>query len=365
MAATKTLVAMKKIINKLKRKKQPAAQVNPAGSSLRITNETVAEHRERILAGGRKFKYPLQYPKHRIVAITVGLVVLLLVSSSGIIGWQLYGVQNTSGFMQRITDVLPLPVAEVDGKQVRYSSYLLEVRSSLHYLSTKEAINFSSDDGKRQKDYQKRLALNKAIENAYVQKLAKEQNVSISDKELNDFIDQEIKNNSLGVTEDVYRQVIKDYYDWSFEDYRESIKNQLLRKKLTAKIDVEGRQKINSLVAAIHKGDDFGEMAKKHSEDPLTKGNGGDVGFVSKDTDDPSGLIKVAESLAPNGVSEVVEGIDGFYIVKLLEKRDNDIHFAKMFVSYKTFAQKLEQLKKEGKIKEFISVPETVRSTNR
>ena len=29
----------------------------------RITNDTVAKHREQILAGGRRFKYPVQYIK--------------------------------------------------------------------------------------------------------------------------------------------------------------------------------------------------------------------------------------------------------------------------------------------------------------
>ena len=33
----------------------------PAEAGGRITNETVAEHRERILSEARKFKYPLQY----------------------------------------------------------------------------------------------------------------------------------------------------------------------------------------------------------------------------------------------------------------------------------------------------------------
>ncbi len=365
MAAMRTLVDMKKLLNKLKRKKQSAIQGNNTGSQLRITNETVAEHRERILAGGRKFKYPLQYPKHRIVAITIVLVLLLGISLMGIITWQLYGAQNTGKFIHRITEVIPVPVAEVEGQMVRYNNYLLELRSALHYLSTKEAVNFSSDDGKRQLDYQKRLALNKAIESAYIQKLAKEQSVQITKQELEEFIEREIKNNSLGVTEDVYRQVIKDYYDWSFDDYRESVKKQLLRKKIVAKVDIDGRQKIQSLLNSVQQGSDFSELAKQHSEDQLSKASGGDIGFVDKNADDPNELIKVAEALQPNQVSDVIEGVDGFYLIKLMEKRESNIHFIKLFVSYKTITQKLEELRKNNKIKEYINVPETVSSTNR
>ena len=44
---------MKKIVQSLRRKKEVEAPQ-------RITNDTVTEHRKRVLAGGRKFKYPLQ-----------------------------------------------------------------------------------------------------------------------------------------------------------------------------------------------------------------------------------------------------------------------------------------------------------------
>lgn len=352
---------MKKLLRKIKPGKKQSTE---ASSSLRITNETVAEHRERILAGGRKFKYPLQYTKHRVVAITSILVVALLLVFGGLTAWQLYGAQDTSKFIYRITQVIPVPVAQVDGQQVRYSDYLLELRSALHYLSTKEAVNFSSDDGKRQKDYQKRLAMDKAIERTYLHRLAREEGVSVSDKERDDFIKGEIQDNNLGVTEEVYRQVIKDYYDWSFDDYRASVHDQLLRKKVLAKIDVEGRQQITATLEALVGGADFAALASERSEDPMTKAAGGDVGFVPLASDDPNGLITAANGLGVGQISNIIEGVDGFYIVRTLEKRDAEVHFAKIFISYKTFSQKLEELRANGKIKEYITVPETVRSTN-
>ena len=63
----------------IRRKKKEQAKVPP-----RITNETVAEHRERVIAGGRKFKYPIQYARHPLVfnatiIATVGVFLLLIV----------------------------------------------------------------------------------------------------------------------------------------------------------------------------------------------------------------------------------------------------------------------------------------------
>src|SRR5947207_5990262 len=39
-----------------------------------ITNETIAEHREDVLSGARKYIYPLAHSNHRIVVITSVLV---------------------------------------------------------------------------------------------------------------------------------------------------------------------------------------------------------------------------------------------------------------------------------------------------
>lgn len=354
---------MKRLVNKFRKKKAPIATDQP--SSMRITNETVAEHRERILAGGRKFKYPLQTPKHRIVTITVLLVVFAVVAFFGGFTWTLYVAQNTSQFTQRLTQVLLYPVAVVDGQQARFSDYLLELRSSMHYLSTKENINFSSEDGKRQLEYQKRLAINKAIDNAYATKLANQQKISVSPQEVDAFVKKEVNNNQLGVSEQVFQQVIQDYYGWSFDEYKTSVGHQLLRKKVMAKIDVEGRARANAALAEVTTGGkDFGDVAKAVSDDPIAKNSGGDVGFVPKSTDDPNGLVTAAVALKPGQVSQVIEGNDGFYIVKLFEVKDNTVRFSKIFFSYKTFNQQLTALKKNGKIQEYIKVAETPSPSN-
>jgi hypothetical protein len=101
---------MKKLLSRFRKKDVEA--------SSRITNETVAEHRERILAGGRRFKYPIQYARHRLVinAIIISVVAVIIL---GVVGWwQLYLAQNTSTFVYKVTRVLPLPVANVDGQPV-------------------------------------------------------------------------------------------------------------------------------------------------------------------------------------------------------------------------------------------------------
>ena len=56
--------------------------------------------------------------------------------------WQLYKNQSTSDFMYHVTEVLPLPVAKVDGEFVLYRDYLMKYRSSVYYLEQKEQVRF-------------------------------------------------------------------------------------------------------------------------------------------------------------------------------------------------------------------------------
>ncbi|HSE61862.1 MAG TPA: peptidylprolyl isomerase [Candidatus Saccharimonadales bacterium] len=353
---------MKNLLHKTLKKNQTP----PPDTGGRITNETVAEHRERVLAGGRKFKYPLQYTKHRVLIISIIIVTLTTISFFGFGAWQLYGAQSTDKFMYSLTQFIPVPVAKVDGDWVRYSDYLMELRSSIHYLSTKEAVNFTSDDGRRQLDYQKRLALDKAVQNTYVARLAGQNNITVSDKEVDEFVKQQISSNRLGVNETVYRQVIRDYYDWSFDEYKSSIHNQLLRKKVMAKLDVDGRKRMEEVLQAVTSGgQDFAALAKAQSEDVISKAQGGDVGIVNIGTDDPNGIIKVAAGLQVGQVSQIIDGVDGFYLVKLMAKPDADnIQFSKIYISYKVLNQKLAELKKDGKLEELITVKQIATPTN-
>ena len=112
----------------LKHKKK-ISKKNVEESPARITNETVAEHREKVLAGGRKFKYPVQYQKHKLVVNSIIIAVVAIVLLT-ILGWyQLYVAQNNSQLMYRITQIIPVSVASVDGEPVRYSDYLMRSHS--------------------------------------------------------------------------------------------------------------------------------------------------------------------------------------------------------------------------------------------
>lgn len=344
-----------KIVGKLGRKNKDADKTTVP----RITNDKLAAYREQVIAKGKRYKYPMQQTKNRTLLLSGIIALVLLASVTFFTWWQLYKAQNTSQFVYRITQILPLPVASIDGETVRYEDYLLELRSSLHYLTNIESVNLSSDDGQRQLAFQKRQAMDKVLQQTYVNKLARENDITVTDAEADQYIKAQIENNTIGATEQDFKVVIQEYYDWTFEEYRRSIKAQLLKRKVVAAVDTSARARAEEVLERARAKDaDFGKLAAEYSGDEATKANGGEVGFVRDGDPDPDGLAAAAKALETDQVSDIITGSNGLYIVKNLEERDGAVRFARILILFSEFNQRFGQLREEGKIKESIDIPE-------
>ncbi len=346
-------INVKKHISKLKRTKPTEQKLDS-----RITNETVAEHREQIIAGGRRFKYPVQYSRHKLVinSLLIGLGAIVL--AAVLFWWQLYQVQDSSKFMYRLTQIIPVPIATVDGENVHYSDYLKRFRSSIHYLQEQVNLNPSTKDGHNEVEYRKRLELDNAIRDAYATKLAREAKVSVSDNEVNSFITADLR--SKKVTARTYEKtVLNAFYDWSMADYRSVVRAELLRRKVSFTIDATAKQKADRIMAALRApGADFAAIAKAESDDQVTKANGGDTGDIPLKSLDSNGVIAAANKLTPGQMTELIYGTDGYYIAKLTSKSATTIRYQVIKISVGEFEKRLEAAKKAGKIKEYIRVAE-------
>ncbi len=339
---------MKRLKAKILRKKSP----DKAG---RITNETVAEHREDILAGGRRFKYPIQYVKHKLVLNSLLITATALLVMTALFWYLLYVAQYNSKFIYRLTQLVPVPVAQVDGHYVRYSDYLKKYRSDIFSLVKQEQIDLNSADGERQSDYYKRQELNSAIKDAYAQKLANELGISVSNAEIDAFITSSV--NSKAISLEAYEKtVLRDFYDWSLDEYRGVVRTRLLTQRVSFAIDDAAKSKATELQRQAAAGQDFATLAKASSDDQATQAQGGDMGQLPIASQDPNGLIEQAAKLDAGQVSGLIQGRDGYYVIKLASKDTVNVRFSMIKVELKEFDKRFEDIKKQDKIEEYIDV---------
>jgi hypothetical protein len=326
----------------------------------RITNETVAEHRERILAGGRRFKYPMQYARHRLVINTIIVTLVTLVVVAAIGWWQLYPVQNTSTFFYRVTRIIPVPVASVDGQNVRYSDYLMYYSGSAHYLQQNEQVNLTSQDGRRQVAYIKRKTLDKAIADAYVQKLAQTLHLSVTNDELAQANADHLNTADGRISQEAYNASTLTFYGWQPDEEQASVRSQLLKNKVVYAIDTVAKQQANKAAELLRKQNvDFDQVATElggTGDGKVAAGVSGLVPVTNRD----GGLTQAAGKLKMGDISDVIESTtgDGYYFVKLLQHTDTQLSYAYIRIPLTEFDTRLAALKKEGKIHEYINVPQ-------
>lgn len=341
---------MKKLLPKRRNKKESLPS--------RITNETVAEHREKILAGGRRFKYPMQYARHRLVIVTVGLTAAVFLLIGVLVWWQLYVAQSNNTILYRITQIIPVPVASVDGQRVRYSDYLMYYNSSIHFLQKSNQLNLNDENGKRQAAFQKRQNLDIAIRNAYAEKLAKERNITIEPEELKRVNQEHLTMANGPISQETYNASTMSLLGWTPEEEQRSTKSQLLKNKVAFAIDDEAEKKVAEVARLLQETNgDFEKVAAELGGDG--KVAAGAIGMVPLVNND-GGLTETARKLNKGEVSPVIRSTtgDGYYFVKLLEKTDTQLSYAYLSIPLTEFDERLNALREAGKIQEYIKVPQ-------
>ncbi|HDM10353.1 MAG: peptidylprolyl isomerase [Deltaproteobacteria bacterium] len=179
------------------------------------------------------------------------------------------------------------------------------------------------------------------------------------------FIDQELKS-KIKITD----KEVKDYYDSHPDLFRRpaQIRASHILVKLSANPTKEEKEKalkeINEIKEKIRSGEDFGDLAKKYSDGPSAK-RGGDLGFFSKGQ-----MVKPFEDAAfalnVGQVSDVVETVFGYHLIKVTEKRpDTIMKFAEIKDRLKNYLvdqrlqsevrQYTEGLKKKAKVERFLT----------
>lgn len=323
---------------------KPAAEAD----DVRITNETVAARREEVLGSARRFIYPLDAPRHRVIKFSVAIAVVAVVSFFVFCLLELYRFQSTSAFMYGVTQVVPFPVAIIDHRYpVAYNDYLFELRHYVHYYETQARTDFATKDGQQQLTVFKHRSLDQALQNAYVSRLAQKNDISVSDQEVDAAVALVRSQNRLGASDQVFRSVINEYWGWSVDDFRRELRNELLAQKVVDKLDIGTHSRAAQALTKLRQGTDFAELAKEVSDDQGTKGNGGDYGTLIDRTNVqlPPQVVDAIFKLDNGQISDIVNTGYSLEIIKVTQvqgaqRRASHISFA--FQPVATYTKALE-----------------------
>lgn len=138
---------------------------------------------------------------------------------------------------------------------------------------------------------------------------------------------------------------VKKYYAGHQKEFKQVKASHIL---------VDKEQEAKEIYKQLKGGADFAELAKKHSKDPSSRDQGGDLGYFTRGQ-----MVKpfedMAFSLKVNKVSEPVQTSFGYHIIKVVDIKDpkkfEDLSSEDLnTVRRQMFNDEIERLKKSAKI---------------
>jgi len=317
--------------------------------------EKVEERREAVLATGRKFKYPLQYTKHRIVINTI-LIAFVAVALLIAGGWvALYKIQMTNDVLYRVTRILPIDVAKVDGMSVRFADYLMLYRSSIIAME-RQSGNLGTDEAAEElKTQYRRTALTEAEQCVYAMKIGEKLGVTVSEEEIDAEFERHRNVGGVERSLESFLKIVEDNFGLSETEYRRILYLNLIKAKVAAEVDTEAQETVNKIEKLLSEnGNDYQKVAEELGGAVVYENTGGMVDNKNID----GGRATKAASLAAGESSGKFRSLngDGYYFVKLIDKTETEVNFVSLKVTFKKFNEEFNKLVESGQVVEYISL---------
>lgn len=317
--------------------------------------EKVAERREEVLAQGRKFKYPMQYAKHKLIINTI-LVAIAAIILMVVAGWfMLYKIQDTGDMIYRVTQVIPVPVAEVDGEKVRYSDYLMIYRSNLETSEQQGGQLGTGDDADIVREGYKQAAMLAAVTYTYALKLGKEMGITVTNEEVDRAFDEHRKVGGIERSEESFLKILSDNFGMSKSEYRRMLYLNLMKVKVAQAVDKTATETATEVERLLsEKNGDFLEVAAELGERVQYEETGALIDNMNVD----GGRSTKAMTLEAGQISEkfLSNNGDGYYYVKLNEKTDSQVNYASIKIAFTEFDLMILKLYEDDMVKEYIEL---------
>lgn len=276
-------------------------------------------------------KYWLRVGLGVLGVLALAYFVCLVIAGIGV-----YKYRLENKFVKTVEKIFPYPAAVVGNNLITMYDLSKEV-GYIKYFYEKTAPDQMPETSLIEKQVVDRLVQEKVIE-----KLSRENGVSISSKEVDDQFNKIADENG---GQDKVKQILFDLYGLDVNAFKHLIKAQLLQEKLRDKFEKDlqmqvkvkhilvkvapdatpeakaaAQAKAQDILNKIKGGADFAETAKQLSEDEASAGQGGELPFFSKGQNVKE-FETAAFSLSPGEISDLVETQYGFHIIKVEEKK--------------------------------------------
>jgi hypothetical protein len=347
---------MKTKLKRILRRKHPVESTDD--SPPRITNETVAAHREEVLLSARKYIYPLRHSKHRVVKISITLLITVFVAFFVYCGVALYKLQTTTTFMYGVTQVVPFPVARAGSRFVSYSSYLFELRRYMHYYQTQQQATFTGQSGKNQLIRLKQTSFNQAVQDAYVKQLAAANHVTVSEQAVNNELALVRSQNRLGDSNEVFKDVLNEFWGWTEDDFKHELAQELLAQAVVTKLDTATQQRAATALNQLQAGANFGTLASQVSDDTATKANGGQYSMLidKSNRDVAPQVVQALLKLQPGQHSNIINTGSTLEIVENISIQGGKIQAAHISFDLQDISHYTDPLQAKHPVQSYISI---------
>ena len=136
------------------------------------------------------------------------------------------------------------------------------------------------------------------------------------------------------------RREVEDFFSEHSDSLPElkpavNIGHLLLEVKPGSGADESAFNRADSIATLIKNGEDFSELARKYSEDPISAQKGGELGFMRRGTLVPE-FEESSYLLSPDEVSDIVKTEFGYHIIKMIERRGELINVKHILIMLKS-----------------------------
>ena len=258
------------------------------------------------------------------------LVVIFLLSAIYV-----YRFNSANKIPNAIYNQVFYPAVIIDGTNFisigEVNQNLLSIRKfyeSQNFSSLGLRFDFTTEDGKKRLKIREKELINKMIEDRAIEILAKERNIKVSQKTVEDNVER--KMDEFG-NKDTIKQNLANLYGWSLADFEAKIVKPSLYKDELEKwlAENEGKEKnekskqgASEALEKIKSGDKFDEVAKGISEGGTSE-TGGKLGWFKEDQISEE-LKKDVLALKKGETSTILESKLGYHIIKLDDVQEKD-----------------------------------------